>query len=212
MTTDVQAGGAPGGKSLLGRVTEALRAAVALARPRARALQARAQRGWADARARSGLKVAELMVRDVELCRPEETLASAASKMWNRDVGHLPVVAHDGRVVGAITDRDICMAAYLHGRGLAEIPVSIAMSRDLHACAPEATIADAEEIMRKRQLRRLPVIDSGGALVGVISLNDLARAADRRSAKRGREVTAREVTVTLAAIGEPRGTRVLASI
>jgi CBS domain-containing protein len=72
------------------------------------------------------MNISQLMNRNVATCRPEDNLAIAAGKMWDRDVGCLPVVGADGSVVGMITDRDVCMGAYTQGRPLHEIPVSVA--------------------------------------------------------------------------------------
>jgi CBS-domain-containing membrane protein len=150
------------------------------------------------------MNVAQLMSRNVEFCRPEDTLADAAAKMWNGDIGCLPVVGGDERVVGIVTDRDLCMAAYTQGRPMQEVPVSVAMSRALYTCQPEDALIEAEETMRSNQVRRLPVLDAEGNLVGIISLADLSREADRESGRKGRQVTGQEVNATLAAVATPR--------
>ena len=72
------------------------------------------------------MKVAELMTRSVLAAHPQDSLARAAQMMWDHDCGALPVIDDSGRVLGMITDRDVCMAAYTQGRPLAEIPVEIA--------------------------------------------------------------------------------------
>jgi CBS domain-containing protein len=158
------------------------------------------------------MNVGQLMNRNVETCRLDDNLAVAAGKMWDRDVGCLPVLGRQGHVVGIVTDRDICMAGYMQGRPLTDIPVSVAMSRQLHACRAEDALIEAEEIMRTQQLRRLPVLGPHGGLVGLISLSDLAREAGRESGRRGRQLTAEEVSVTLAAVCEPRPSRALAEV
>jgi CBS domain-containing protein len=95
--------------------------------------------------------------------------------MWNHDVGFLPVVDARGRVVAAITDRDLCMAAYTQGKPLAEIGVDSAMSRNLVSVRPTDPLDRAAELMECHQVRRLPVVDDDGAIVGVVTLSDLAR-------------------------------------
>ena len=150
------------------------------------------------------MNVAQLMSRNVEFCRPEDSLSDAAAKMWNRDIGALPVVGADGRVCGFVTDRDICMAAHMQGRLLQDIAVSVAMSKALYTCRPDDALIEAEETMRSNQVRRLPVLDEEGNLVGIISLNDLAREADRETGRKGRQVTGQEVNATLAAVSAPR--------
>ena len=144
------------------------------------------------------------MTRNVQFCRPEDTLAAAAGAMWNNDIGSLPVVGADGRVSGVITDRDICMAAYTQGRALADLQVSVAMSRALYSCRPDDALIEAEQTMRSNQIRRLPVLDAAGNLVGVISVCDLAREAERENGRKGRQLTGQEVAATIAAVVAPR--------
>jgi CBS domain-containing protein len=155
------------------------------------------------------MNVSQLMNRNVETCRPEESLAAAVARMWERDIGCLAVVGGDGEVVGMVTDRDACMAAYTQGRALHDIPVLVAMSKGVFSCAPDDSLIEAEEIMRSRKVRRLPVIESTGKLVGIVSLNDLALESARERGRKGREISGQEVSVTLAAICEPRGKRTL---
>jgi CBS domain-containing protein len=136
------------------------------------------------------MKISQIMKSDVETCVSGDNLAAAASRMWDCDIGCLPVVDDDGRVIGMVTDRDI--------------PVLVAMAKEVISCAPDATLVDAEEIMRSAQVRRLPVIDSDGALVGIVSLNDLALLAEHEIGRKNRDLSAQEVTATLAAISTPR--------
>ena len=153
------------------------------------------------------MNVSQLMNRSVETCGPDENLATAAGRMWHRDIGCLAVLGNEGKVVGMITDRDVCMAALMAGRALHEIPVSRAMSKEVHCCAPSDSLIAAEEQMRSRQVRRLPVLDADAQLVGMVSLNDLAREAERNVGRKGRAVSAEEITVTLAAVTRARQTK-----
>ena len=150
------------------------------------------------------MNVSQIMKRNVETCRLEDSVALAAGKMWEGDIGCLPVVNADGTVIGMITDRDISMAGYTQGRLLRDIPVSVAMSKEVFSCSSTDGLIEAEETMRSRKVRRLPVLDATAQLVGIVSLNDLARESEREMGKKGREVSAQEVTATLAAICEPR--------
>jgi len=150
------------------------------------------------------MKIAQVMKGDVEVCGLDDNLAAAASRMWDCDIGCLPVVDAAGQVVGMVTDRDICMAALTRGQALRDIPVSVAMAKEVLSCPPNATLIEAEEIMRSGQVRRLPVIDSDGCLVGIVSLNDLARLAEREIGRKNRDLSAQEVAATLAAICAPR--------
>jgi CBS domain-containing protein len=158
------------------------------------------------------MNVSQIMSRNVETCRPEDTLSQAAGKMWDRDVGALPVVGSDGQLCAMITDRDVCMAAYTQGKALHEIPVSVAMSRQIASCRAGDSLIQAEEIMRSRQVRRLPVLDASGNLVGLVSLNDLARESEREVGRKGRQLSGEEVAVTLAAVCGPHRNGALTTV
>ena len=112
----------------------------------------------------------------------------------------VPVVDAEGSVVGVVTDRDICMGAYTQGRPLGEIPVGAVMARKVHTCRADESAAVAMLAMTQLQVHRLPVVDGSGALVGVISTNDLVRAAHARPAA----IEASAVIRALATIGAPR--------
>ncbi len=140
------------------------------------------------------------MSRPVITCTPRDTLDTAAGLMWNNDCGVIPVVGEKGELVGMITDRDICMAAYTKGMALTAIPVSAAMAKQVFSCGPQDDLASAEELMRKVRVRRLAVVDKHSRPVGVLSLNDLARHAcgEKRSSAEPEEMLR-----TLASICEP---------
>jgi CBS domain-containing protein len=158
------------------------------------------------------MDVGQLMVREVETCRPLDTLNTAAKIMWEHDCGCVPVVDDDARVVGILTDRDICMAAYTQGRPLDGIPVASVMTKDVHTCKGDDPIAFAEGIMRAHKVRRLPVTDADGHLLGILSLNDIARQAVReRTRKTKKAVSAAEVADILGAICEPRSAASISS-
>lgn len=150
------------------------------------------------------MRIEQLMTGNVHVCHPQDTLSTAAEKMWAHDIGCLPVIDDSGQVIGMITDRDICMAAYTQGRSLAELPVSIAMSRELFTCTQDDLIKDAEEALKSHQIRRLPVLNKEQNLVGIVSLNDIAREAEREASLKNREISTQEVTTTLASVSQPR--------
>ena len=127
--------------------------------------------------------------------------------MWDHDCGCVPVCSGNGvtRTIGVITDRDICMGALFQGKPLQELRVGDAMARQLLACRPEDSLREAEQAMRDARIRRLPVLDDQGALLGILSLADLAREAAREQTRAYREVTEVEVNDTLAAICQPSG-------
>lgn len=121
------------------------------------------------------MNVESWMTPDPVSCHPEDRDDEAARKLWETDCGVLPVVGADGRVVGLITDRDLCMSAYTKGRQLGEMQVSEAMSSEVEGCAPGDDLERALRRMAERRVRRLPVLDERQRLVGVLSLNDVFR-------------------------------------
>ena len=154
------------------------------------------------------MTIEPIMSREVHRCRPDDTLNYAALTLWERDCGSLPVCAGDGdgeaRVIGMLTDRDICMAALFQGKPLHELKVADAMSRDIRVARVDDRPEDIELLMRELKIRRVPVTDDGGRLVGIVSLADFARAArGDESLHRNGAVSERDVGYTLAAICEP---------
>lgn len=133
--------------------------------------------------------VEDLMTREVEACRPEDSLAEAAAVMWRRDCGAVPVVGEGGGVAGIITDRDICMALATRRAYASDVRVEEVMARGVVTCTPEDDADEALELMREKQLRRLPVVDGRGQLAGILSLADVVRrtrkGGGRRHVKRG---------------------------
>ncbi len=158
------------------------------------------------------MKVEQVMNRNVKTCRSSDSLDRAAQLMWENDCGCVPIVDDEGRGMGMITDRDVCMAAYTQGGPLTHLRVGTAMARDLRSCRATDTIAEAESIMRAAQVRRLPVVDAESHVIGLLSLNDIAREAAReRGTSSKREIPADDVAETLGAICALRGERQVAA-
>jgi CBS domain-containing protein len=145
------------------------------------------------------MKVKELMTTDVKHCGPETNLAEAARIMWEGDCGAVPVTDASGRVVGVITDRDICIAAATRPRTEGEIPVKDVISKVLYTCAPGDDVRAALETMKSRKIRRLPVVDQGGRLAGIVSIHDIAV----QSRSRGSDVAPDSVLDAFIAITAP---------
>lgn len=150
------------------------------------------------------MKIEDLMTRDPRTVRPEDSARAAAQAMWEQDCGVLPVVDGGGQLVGMITDRDVCMAAYTRGTSLDRIGVQDTMAKDVTVCRPNEDLGAAEERMRSRQVRRLPVVDEQRRLLGILSLNDLAREAAREQGRKQKDLSPEDVALTLAAVCEPR--------
>ncbi len=119
------------------------------------------------------MQVSDIMTRDVQSARPDETVRQAAERMAELDVGSLPV-CEGRRVIGVVTDRDIVVRAVAKGvEGDAAV-------RDVMTDAVE-TVGEADDLeevhdrMSAAQVRRLPVVDDKGELIGVVALADIAR-------------------------------------
>ena len=119
------------------------------------------------------MRVVEIMMGTPYFCRPETNLGSATELMWTGNCGFLPVVGSEGKVVGVITDRDICIALGTRGRPSGEVTVADVMSKKVCSCAPDDDVRVALGAMREGRVRRLPVVAKEGTLVGVISMDDV---------------------------------------
>jgi len=145
--------------------------------------------------------VKEVMNHEVTTCRPDATLESAAMLMWNGDCGTVAIVDDENKVIGIITDRDICMAVALQHKTASEIQVQEVMSRQLFTCHPENDIMNALKTMSFQKVRRLPVINDSGQLEGIISIEDIIARADRgRRGIQTPELSYDDTMITLKAI------------
>ncbi len=128
------------------------------------------------------MKIEKLMQRRVHTCSPSDTLNSVAQILWERDCGCVPVVDGERRLLGLITDRDICMAAFFKAARLDQLRVTDVMSKHLTSAAPQDSLTTAAQRMCEARVRRMPVVDAEGKLVGILSLADLTRHASARAA------------------------------
>jgi CBS domain-containing protein len=126
------------------------------------------------------MKVQELMTGQPLACGPESNLAEAAQLMWSGDCGIVPIVDANRKLLGVITDRDICIAAATQDKVPSSIQTAEMPHGDVFACRPDDDAQVALTLMRDRRIRRVPVTAADGTLVGILSLNDLALAAGER--------------------------------
>lgn len=154
-------------------------------------------------------KVRDVMATVAHSCRPHTNLAEAGESMWNFDCGALPVVDHDGKVVGMITDRDICMAVATKGRIAAHITVWETITGKVYTCRPDDDVKTALKTMAAEKVRRLPVVDRDGRLQGLLSMNDLVLHAEATKGARVPDLSYEDV---IAALREICGHRALVGI
>ena len=118
--------------------------------------------------------VRDVMTSTLEVISPNQTLAEAAKKMRDSDIGSLPVV-EDAKLIGMVTDRDIVIRCIADGADPKSTPVREAASDDVVHCVVDQTVEDASKIMAAAKVRRLPVIDRDRRLVGIVALGDISR-------------------------------------
>lgn len=121
------------------------------------------------------MKVKELMTPNAKAIWLTESLADAAELMWENDCGVLPIIKDGRKVIGMITDRDICMALAMRDRNPSGVSVEEVMTGQVYSVNPEDDIDQALEAMQEHKIRRLPVVNAEGELEGILSMNDVVR-------------------------------------
>lgn len=138
------------------------------------------------------MRVSDLMTANVQTCTPDMPLQDVAVMMITNDCGLIPVCdnPNDCRVMGVITDRDIVVRAVAEGKNPIEMIASDVMTRDVFTCSPQTNIDDCCDLMEQRQIRRVPVVDERGRIVGIVAQADVARqASEARTAEVVKEVS-----------------------
>jgi CBS domain-containing protein len=143
------------------------------------------------------MKVKDIMVSKVTCCGPETNLAAATELFWAHDCGILPVI-DQGRIVGVITDRDVCIALGTKNVPASDVAVGSVMSGKAFVCKTDDDVKTALETMKKQRIRRLPVTDEAGNVVGILSLDDVVREAQKGE----RELSYSDVVNTYKALFE----------
>jgi CBS domain-containing protein len=116
--------------------------------------------------------IKDVMTANPTCCKPTDTIDTVAKLMLDHDCGEIPVC--DGaRLVGVITDRDITCRVVAAGKTAEAVLVSDAMSKNVATIDPHESLDDALELMEEKLVRRLPVVDDVGAIVGIVSQADL---------------------------------------
>ncbi|MDA8230610.1 MAG: CBS domain-containing protein [Magnetospirillum sp.] len=119
------------------------------------------------------MQVAQVMSRQPRVISPDLTIREAAVLMREIDSGFLPVGEND-RLIGTVTDRDIALRAVAEGKDPNSCSIREILSEHVAYCFEDQDVEEAAEIMSSKQIRRLPVLNRGKRLVGVVTLGDLA--------------------------------------
>lgn len=118
----------------------------------------------------------DVMTRNPVSARPEDTVASVARLMKENDIGPVPIVEDQKskRLVGIVTDRDLALKVVAEGRDPQTTPVKQVMTTSIITCRGDDDIETALDAMSTQQLRRIPVVDDGNMLLGIIAQADIA--------------------------------------
>jgi len=150
------------------------------------------------------MKIQEIMTPDPIWCISHDTSVQAAYVMKEMNIGSLPVVksASDHRVVGVVTDRDLCLAVIAMNQLPSAVQVQQCMARNIVACHLNDEVQRAADLMRENQVHRIPVVDSQGMLQGMVSTADIFQRSDLSSNITHR--TLKKVTEATADASKPR--------
>ena len=129
------------------------------------------------------MKVTDIMTPDPACCTPQTKLGDVARMMAENDCGEIPVVAsrEDRKPVGVITDRDIVLRTLATGVDPNQKTAGDCMTSPCISVTPETLLVDCCDVMERNQIRRVPVVDDSGRLVGIVALADVTKAAGRRT-------------------------------
>lgn len=144
------------------------------------------------------MRVQDLMTKDPACVTPGATIREAAQLMQREDTGVVPVVEEQGasrRLVGVVTDRDIAIRVVAQGRSADTRVSEVMTSNRLATCSPNDDVNAVMEAMASEQVRRIPIVDERGSLVGIVAQADIVRKADDE----------RKAEHTIEAISRPGG-------
>jgi CBS domain-containing protein len=123
------------------------------------------------------MRVRDIMTANPECCNPDTPLADIARLMVECDCGEIPVVENreSMKPIGVVTDRDITIRAVAEGRNPLVLRARVVMSSPVVTVKPDSDVDECRELMEKHQVRRIPVADDQGNIVGIVALADVAR-------------------------------------
>ena len=121
------------------------------------------------------MKAREIMTANPRTVTPDMNLPEVARLMQSEDVGIVPVVDASGsrQLVGVVTDRDIALRVVGEGRDPNSVRVSDVMSTNVRTCREDDSVDDVMDVMGKEQVRRVPIVDERGSLVGIVAQADV---------------------------------------
>jgi CBS domain-containing protein len=143
------------------------------------------------------MKVRDVMTAAAVCCKPETNIGAAVGLLWSHNCGMLPVVDNDHKLVGVITDRDICIAMGTRNRLPGDLTVGEVAISNVFTCGPDDEIHEAVGTMAQNHVRRLPIIDSQGTVQGILSMDDVITHGDLNKWEGCCELSAEEIIRSL---------------
>jgi len=150
------------------------------------------------------MRIRHVMTKDPTCCVASDSAVEAASIMRDEHAGIVPVIENEQsrRVVGVVTDRDLCMNVVAEGRDPRSVRVEQCMTTTVVTCSPNDAVEKVTELMRENQIRRVPVVNEGGELQGIVSLGDIVGRATIKTAQT--HETLKEVSAPTPMPSKPR--------
>jgi CBS domain-containing protein len=143
------------------------------------------------------MRARDIMTRDPECCLRNDTARRAAEVMRDMDCGVVPIVDDSRKIVGIVTDRDLAIRAIAAGKG-PDTSLTELMTPMAKCSSADDDLRDVERKMAELQIRRIPICDAGGRVLGIISQADIARAASQDNA-----VSEQEIALVMESISQP---------
>jgi CBS domain-containing protein len=143
------------------------------------------------------MKVKDIMTQSAVCCSTKTNVGGAVELMWVRNCGMLPVIGPDNKLVGVVTDRDICIAMGTRNRLAGELSVGEIATKNVFTCKPEEEIHEALQTMANKHVRRLPVVNDKGILQGMLSMDDIITHGDLHKWEGSCELSSEEIIRSL---------------
>jgi CBS domain-containing protein len=150
------------------------------------------------------MKINEMMSKDPAYCIPTDIVQKAAGIMKAKNTGIVPIVESERslKLVGVVTDRDLCLEIIAEGRDPRGMQVKDCMTDKVIACSPEDDVEKALELMRENLVRRILVVDRDNKIQGMVSMADLVRRGELESSKT--QETLKTISEPTAEASKPR--------
>ena len=153
------------------------------------------------------MNVQAVMNRNVQCAGTGATAADVAWIMERTDCGSVPIVDRENKLIGMVTDRDICLAMARRPVPASAVAITEIMSKEVYACSADEEVSAALQTMQNKRVRRLPVIDAEKRPIGILSMDDVVLHAEARKAPQKANVAYRDAIETLQGIYRRPGSK-----